>query len=292
MQDNIVFFGTETFSVAALRALVEAGYHIAAVVTKPDRPFGRGMKLQAPVVKTYALEHGIIVLQPERLSDIDQALSAIARPLGVLSSYGKIIPESTLALFERGIINIHPSLLPKYRGPTPIETALINGDAQTGVSLMRLVAAMDAGPVYVQKPLAITPGASATDLYTLCAQTGSQLLIDSLPAIASGELAPTKQDETAATYTQLLNKKDARVDPERQTAEFIDRHVRAYEQFPRTRLELGGHDVIITKAHVGAPESGTLTIKCADNTWLHIDQLIVPSGKSMSGADFQRGYGA
>lgn len=288
---NIVFFGTEAFSLEALKALVENDYDVDAVVTKPDSQHGRGMQLHAPVVKSYALEHGLQVLQPERLSEIEAEIAAIPDRLGVLSSYGKIIPESILSLFERGIVNIHPSLLPKYRGPSPIETAIINGDTETGVSLMRLVAQMDAGPVYVQTKLQIDAQTSASDLYKKCAQTGSALLVESLPLIINGQLFPTPQDETQATYTALLHKHDAHVDPAHQTATEIERHIRAYEEYPRTRLTIHGHEVIILSAHVGEPAAHDLVIHCAHGTKLIIDRLIAPSGRTVSGADFQRGYG-
>lgn len=288
--NNIIFFGTEAFSVTALAALVDNGYPVAFVVTKPDRTGGRGLQLREPAVKTYAREHAIPVLQPERLADIEPDIAAIANRMGVLSSYGKIIPQSTLDLFSGGIINIHPSLLPKYRGPTPIETAIINSDTQTGVSLIRLVAAMDAGPVYAHVTVPLDATTRADSLSSHCAQIGANLLLESLPAITSGRLQPTEQDDSQATYTQLLTKNDAEVDPDRQTADQIERHVRAYEGYPRTRLHLHGHDVIITNVHVARPGTGELGIQCARDSWLTIDQLVAPSGRTVSGADFIRGY--
>ena len=286
---NIIFFGTEAFSLAALAALVGDGYTVRRVVTKPDRPFGRGMKLREPVVKTYARDHNIPVLQPEKLTDIEEELATIPNRIGVLSSYGKIIPTSTLSLFERGIVNVHPSLLPKYRGPAPIETPIMNGDSETGVSLMRLVAEMDAGPIYVQKTIGLNSESRASDLYKICAQTGSQLLLKSLPMIISGELKPIIQDETKVTYTTLLNKEDAQLNAAEHMAAEIERHIRAYELYPRTRLTINSVDVIVTRAHVGADADG-LVVHCANNTRLTIDELIAPSGKTMSGNDFQRGY--
>ena len=292
MDINIVFFGTETFSLSALESLVEAGYTVAAVVTKPDSAQGRGMQVKPTSVKTYALAHGLPVLQPQSLKEVEPDLSRIPDRIGVLSSYGKIIPESTLKLFERGIINIHPSLLPISRGPAPIETAIFSGAHETGVSLMRLVAKMDAGPVYAQKVIELSRDMTATSLYKICARTGSELLLKHLPAIAKNELTPTAQDESLATYTKLLNKHDGQVDPERQTATEIDRHIRAYELYPRTRLFIHGHEIIITKAHVAHPIATDLSLRCAHDTWLIVDSLIAPSGRTMSGADFQRGYTA
>lgn len=287
---SIVFFGTEEFSLVALEALVNAGYHVALVVTKPDSLSGRGMKRRSSPVKEFALNKRIDVIQPDRIPEADAAITATPKRVGVLSSYGKIIPQSTLNLFDHGIINIHPSLLPNYRGPSPIETALINGDEHTGVSLMKLAPSMDAGPVYVQQSVVIDSDTDATELYETCARLGSSLLIDSLERILSGELKPAPQDDSLASYTQLLNKTMSRVDPERQTAEEIERHVRAYIEYPRTRLTIQDHYVIITAASLDMSESDILPLDCANGTRLAIRELVAPSGKRMSGADFSRGY--
>ena len=292
MDSNIIFFGTETFSLSALESLVDAGYHLAAVVTKPDSAQGRGMLVKPTAVKTYALAHGLKVLQPQSLQEVEPDIADIPNRIGVLSSYGKIIPESTLGLFGRGIINIHPSLLPSYRGPAPIETAIFRGDHQTGVSLMRLVAKMDAGPIYAQTVIELPHDVTAASLYKICARTGSDLLLRHLPAITKNELNPIAQDEARATYTKLLSKHNGQVDPERQTAEEIERHIRAYEIYPRTRLFIHGHEVIVSKAHVAHPNATDLSVRCSHDTWLIIDSLVAPSGRTMSGADFQRGYSA
>ena len=148
---TIIFFGTDNFSLIALQGLIDAKYKIAAVVTKPDSKSGRGQQLKFPSVKTLALKHNIAVWQPQKVSDIDDNIVALSTEvIGVLVSFGRIIPKSTIDLFSPGIINLHPSLLPKYRGSTPIESAIINGNKLTGVSIMQLVPAMDAGPVYEQ----------------------------------------------------------------------------------------------------------------------------------------------
>lgn len=284
---NVVFFGTEDFSLAALQALVEHGYGVALVVTKPDSAKGRGMILSEPAVKTYAVEHAIPVVQPQRLNDIIETIAVIPDRIGVLSSYGKIIPQSILDLFTTGIVNIHPSLLPRYRGPSPIETAIMNGDAQTGVSLMRLVAAMDAGPVYQQTTVQLDSTIGARELYATLAQTGATMLVDALPAIADESLSAQEQNENDATYTRLLSKKDAQIDPATRTADEIIRHIRAYELYPRTRLVIAGHDIIVLAATTA--DNGALTVTCIDST-LSITDLIAPSGKRMSGAEFTRGY--
>ena len=152
--NSIVFFGTEDFSLVALEALVEAGFPVEVVVTKPDMPKGRGHVLTEPLVKTFAKKHGIQVWQPAKLNDINDDIAKLNNPIGVLVSFGKIIPQKTLDLFTPGIINVHPSLLPKYRGPSPIEAAILMGDQETGVSIMRLSAQMDAGEQLNEHPCA------------------------------------------------------------------------------------------------------------------------------------------
>lgn len=286
---TIVFFGTDSFSVSALRHLIDAGYSIAAVVTKPDSRSGRGQKMVAPAVKTLALEHGITVWQPTKVTEIADDLKALGDNLiGVLSSFGRIIPQSIIDLFTPGILNVHPSLLPLYRGPSPIETALINGDMQTGASLMLLTAAMDAGPVYDQVIYPLNGTETQSELYEKLADLGSSLLIQYLPRIIEGTLQPTEQ-KGEPTYSHLLQKADALVDPKNDTAAFIARHVRAYELFPKTKVDLFGHTLTITAAHVGAAQATDLSLACSDDT-LVIDQLIAPSGRRMSGGDFLRGY--
>ena len=165
----IVFFGTEDFSLYSLRALVEAGFNIVAVITKLDSRRGRSNKLVQPAVKQFASQHHIPVWQPNRLKDIISDIKNITpQPTGVLVSYGKIIPQTIIDLFHPGVINVHPSLLPKYRGPSPIESAIANRDKNTGVTIMRLEQAMDAGPIYYQEayPLDfIKPSASSVRNY-------------------------------------------------------------------------------------------------------------------------------
>ncbi len=244
---QIVFFGTEDFSLVALRRLVENDYTVAFVVTKPDRPNGRGKLIVASPVKRYAQEHNIPVLQPNKLTDIIDTLRALDAPVGVLVSYGKIIPQQVIDLFTPGIINIHPSLLPKYRGPSPIETAILNGDTHTGVSIMQLSAAMDAGPVYRQLIIPSFGNETAEELYETLGNHGATMLQEILPSIIDGSLLPTRQDDTKATYCQLIQKTDGIIDWN-QTAATIERKIRAYHEWPQSRTTIGTIDVIVTSA--------------------------------------------
>jgi len=292
ISETIVFFGTEDFSLATLEQLIDAGYSIAAVVTKPDAPRGRGHKLTPPSVKVLAQQHNIPVLQPQKLKEIAEDLRALGPATGVLVSYGKIIPQSIIDLFTPGIINVHPSLLPKYRGPSPIESAIENGDHETGVSIMQLSAAMDAGPVYTQIHHLLTDTETQPELYATLAQKGAATLLKALPAIIRGELQPTPQNDAQATYCRLLSKEDAWLDLSVLTAIQAERKIRAHLAWPKSKLHFGGHTLIITKAHVASTQKTPLDTMCQDDAFLCIDEVIAPSGRRMHAEDFLRGYAA
>lgn len=286
---KIVFFGTENFSLDSLVALVENDFDIVAVVTKPDQPKGRGHKLTAPAVKTYALDHNIPVWQPAKLSEIKQPLLDLGPITGVLVSYGKIIPQSIIDLFTPGIINLHPSLLPRYRGPTPIESAIYNGDQSTGVSIMRLSAAMDAGPVYYQHKQRLTGSETQPMLYDTLGRIGAAKLVETLPSIIGGQLEAVDQDDSKASYCRLLYKSDSLLVPADQTAVQAERKVRAHLVYPKTKYQIADHLVTITKAHVSSQAKSPLDIACQTD-FLSIDELVAPSGRTMSAQDFLRGY--
>lgn len=285
-----MFFGTGEFSLAALTGLVEASYEVAAVVTKPDSRAGRGHRVTSPPVKAFAERYNIPVWQPEKLSEIRDGIQALGNPAGVLASYGKIVPQAIINLFHPGIINIHPSLLPRYRGPSPIEAAIANGDDKTGVSIMQLTARMDAGPVYAAKQYSLTGTETKPELYYSLAQVGANLLLETLPRILDGTLLPLPQNEENATYTPLLNKEAALLRPDTVSAAEAERLVRAHLGFPRTKLVINNHTVIITKAHVATAGASSLDILCMDGNYLSIDEIIAPSGRRMGAAEFARGY--
>ena len=287
----IVFFGTEDFSATFLSALIDAGYFVVAVVTKPDSKKGRGQHLSEPLVKTIAKTHGIDVWQPEKLSDITERIATVRPVAGVLVSYGKIIPESIIDLFTPGIINVHPSLLPRYRGPSPIESAILNGDSETGVSIMQLVKAMDAGPVYSQVALPLVGTETKPELYEKLGKIGVTELLKVLPPILNEDMRPTPQDNTKATYCSLLMKQDGLLDPLQQSSVEAERKIRAFIGYPRTRLPVEGTPFIITKAHSAPTPSSQLDQKFTDGNYLVIDELITPtSGKSLTTEAFLRGY--
>lgn len=292
MSSKLIFFGTEDFSSPSLEALIAAGHEIAAVVTKPDSTRGRGRRLASPLVKSIALEHDIPVFQPVRLSDIYPDLQALHADAAVLVSYGKIIPQRILDLFEPvGIINVHPSLLPRYRGPSPIESAILHGDEETGVSIMKLTAGMDEGPVFTQIRVPLSHNETKPTLYARLSRLGADELVRVLPDILNGSLEPVAQAADGISYSALLKKSDGILDPIAERAEVLERKIRAYLGYPKTSLTIEGTPVIVTAARaVETADARQLAVACADSTTLLIQELVGPSGKAMSGEAFRRGY--
>ncbi len=293
----IVFFGTENFSAKSLRALIDADFEIVAVVTKPDSAQGRGKKIQSHPIKEIALAANIPVWQPEKVLEISDNIKSLQSPVGILVSYGNIIPDSILDLFKPGIINIHPSLLPKYRGPSPIESAILNGDSQTGVSIMKLTKEMDAGPIYSQIKIDLKNDEYSEDLYETLAKKGAELLIDILPSILDEQLQATPQDETNTSYCQLIEKSGGIIDWSK-PASTIEREIRAFHRWPKSRTKLGEVEVIIAKAHTydadGSPGKTAiietnLIVHCGKSS-LSIDTIQPLGKKEMPIQAFLAGY--
>lgn len=291
---TLVFFGTEDFSLPSLKSLVEHGFNVAAVVTKPDTPRGRSKQLIAPAVKSYAESQGIPVYQPHRLGDIHDELISLGADAGVLVSYGKILPQRTLDVFDPvGVINVHPSLLPKYRGPAPIEAAIVNGDETTGISIMRLTAGMDEGPVFAQMTVPLNGTETRPTLTAALANAGATFLTETLPDILENKLSAVPQQNDDVSYTSLLTKDMGVLDPVTDNAYVLERKVRAYLGFPKTRLKIKSTDVIITSTKVvESLSSAPLVIECAGDTFLEVRELVAPSGKTMTADAFLRGHSA
>lgn len=289
---RLVFFGTELFSVPTLRALIDAGYAIAAIVTKPDTVRGRGKKLFIHPVKQIGIDHGIPVLQPERLADIEPELKSLRANAAVLVSYGKIIPKRILDVFEPvGIINIHPSKLPQFRGPSPIEATILSGQKSTAISIMKLDEGMDTGPVYTQQIVELSGNENKPELAERLSLLGAQTLLKALPDILSTKLKAKPQQNYDVSVTSLIMKTDGVLNPTTDDACTLERKIRAYQGYPKPHLSLLGNDVIITSAKcTPVPSVESLTIPCAHNTWLEILLLVAPSGRTMSGPDYLRGY--
>lgn len=256
MPDNLVFAGTPEFALASLRSLVQSGMAPILVLTQPDRPAGRGRKLRASPVKRYAKEQGIRVSQPENLKQ--QSLIANLRELEpaaiIVAAYGLLLPPGILALPSQGCINVHASLLPRWRGAAPIQAAILNGDSETGISLMQMDKGLDTGPVYVQEALTIGARETAGSLHDRLAVLGGELLGRHLPAILDGRLAPEPQDERRATFAGKIDKESARLDFRLEAGE-LERRVRAYNPEPGAWFMLGSERVKCWAAETGAPTS-------------------------------------
>ena len=241
---RLVFAGTPEFALASLAALVAGGHPPRAVLTQPDRPAGRGRKLTASPVKRFAAGAGIPVLQPATLRDgAAQAELAALRPdLIVVAAYGLLLPPALLDLPARGCVNVHASLLPRWRGASPVQAAILAGDSETGISLMRMEQGLDCGGIYLQESLAIGPRETAGELEARLAALGAELLVALLPDILEGRLPARPQDESLATYAGKLTPSDGRLDWSREGME-LARRVRACNPVPGAWFEVGDERV-------------------------------------------------
>jgi methionyl-tRNA formyltransferase len=233
IKPRIVFAGTPEFALLSLSALVDAGYEIVAVYTQPDRPAGRGRRLSPSPVKLYALEQGLTVMQPETLRDPDiiAELAALRPDLMVVAAYGLILPQKVLDIPAHGCLNVHASLLPRWRGAAPIQAAILADDRETGISLMRMTAGLDCGAVYSARSIEIGKAETAGELHDRLAVLGGQLLVADLPEILNGDIVAAPQDESQARYAAKISKQDAKLDWSR-PAKDLQRCVRAYNPAP------------------------------------------------------------
>lgn len=273
--NNFVFFGTPSVASDTLATLIEHGFVPALVVTSPDAPRGRGLVLTPSPVKVLALEQNIPVLTPESLTpDVIAEIQQYASGLGLCVAYGKIFPEELIASFAKGVLNVHYSLLPKYRGATPLEAALLAGDTSTGVTIQKMVKELDAGDIIAQEEIAIEPEETARELRPKLIRAGADLLIKILPAYMQGSITPVPQDSTLATRARKLKKEDGLLSLDAPGIENWNKY-RAYADTIGTYFVDHGKRVKITyasyKHSIFSPE------------------LVVPEGKrEMRFADFSK----
>ena len=299
---RILFMGTPEFAVEQLKRLVETGHEICGVFTQPDKPKNRGMKMTFSPVKEYALTHGLEVYQPTKMRD-GNAL-AIVRELQpeliVVAAYGRILPEDILTLPPFGSINVHSSVLPKYRGAAPINWAILDGQKETGVTIMYMTRDLDAGDIVCSKKTDIMPDEDAQELTHRLALLGADALEDAIEKIADGTAVRTPQDHSASTYAPMLSKDLSPMDWTR-SAQALHDQVRGLIPWPCASMELGGKKVKVFKTRMGAEinaAAGTiltagkqgLEIACGDGRSLWILQLQAEGGKRMMAADYLRGH--
>ena len=288
--NQIIFFGNEQLAQGVktrtpiFDALLDNGYQICALVLPAAhvrKPFPIAVKAEANSIPIHYVTKG---------SELLPIIEEYQPELGILSAFGKLVPESAINAIPCGILNIHPSLLPKYRGTTPIETPLLNGDAETGVSIMRLVKAMDAGPILAQAKVEITPETTKQSLYESLSQLGANLIIDVIPGTLAKNAVETAQDESGATFTAKLDKDMSDLKFAEKGAQQLVREVIAFAGFPKSKTTLLGKPCTITAAHA-APEASTeLDQKCADDQYFVIDRLIPENSKEMDARSFLNGF--
>ncbi len=298
---RVVFMGSPAFAVPSLRALMAAGYDVVAVVSQPDRPAGRGGALRMPEIKAAAIELGIEVFQPDTFKDpaTVESLASFAPDLFVVAAYGKILSRVVLALPARGTVNVHASLLPRWRGASPINAAILAGDAATGVSIMEMIFKLDAGPVISSARTAILPGETAEALEPRLSRLGADLLVQTLPGWLNRATPAIEQDESLATYCYTLRKEDGHLRAD-MTAVEAERAVRAYNPWPGAFVVNRGVRFAIWKARVVGPatarDPGDLSVvdhlpavTFADGNSLALEEVQKPGGRRISGEQFLNG---
>lgn len=258
---RLIFAGTPEFAAQALEALIRAGYEIALVLTQPDRPAGRGMQLAMSPVKQLALAHHLAVLQPTsmRNPEIQAQLAATGADVMIVAAYGLILPGEVLAIPRRGCLNIHASLLPRWRGAAPIQRAILAGDGETGITIMQMDVGLDTGPMLLKFPLSIAAADTAQSLHDKLAALGAEAIVATLAQLQQDGLSAQTQDESLATYAAKLSKAEARLDWGRPALE-LERAVRAYNPFPVAQAVFRGEVWRIWQAAVvnGHGQAGTV----------------------------------
>ncbi len=297
---KIIFAGTPEFAVLALAALIEAGHEVVMVLTQPDRPAGRGMKLKASPVKVLAEQHQLHVFQPETLKDaaVQAQIEAVNADVMIVAAYGLIIPTVVLNMPKFGCYNIHASLLPRWRGAAPIHRSLLVGDAETGVTIMEVVPALDAGAMVSRGVVPITENDTTQTLHDALSKTGADLMVQAMAELEQkGTLASTPQDESLVTYAHKLEKSEAAIDWQKNAIE-ISRQVRAFNPFPVAQGILKGEvcRIWMATAKDGKANAGEIvsvldgvTVGCGDGL-LHITELQAPGGKRLSAQAFVQGH--
>jgi methionyl-tRNA formyltransferase len=294
---KIIFAGTPEFAVPALAALIDAGHEIVLVLTQPDRPAGRGMKLKASPVKELAQQHGLSIYQPETLKTVESQapVAAVDADVMVVAAYGLILPQAVLDMPRQGCLNIHASLLPRWRGAAPIQRAILAGDAETGVTIMEVVLALDAGAMLKKGVVPITEHDTAQSLHDALAEMGGRLMVETLAEL--GATRPQPQEEALVTYAEKLRKDEAPLDWHSNAAD-LARQVRAFNPFPVAQATFQGEAWRVWMAYAvpdvaGVPgevldTSNGILVACGTGA-LRMTEVQRPGGKRLSARDFLAG---
>lgn len=296
---KIVFMGTPEFAVAPLQALLEQGYEVAGVFTQPDKPKGRGYQMAFPPVKEVAIEHQIPVYQPTTLKD-GAALSILQEihpDLIVVVAYGKILPVDILELPRYGCINVHASLLPKYRGAGPIQWSILNGEIETGVTTMYMAEGLDTGDMILKKSTPILPDETADELHDRLSVIGAEVLLETIPMLVSGKAPREKQDDSLSCYAPMLSRELSKIDFTQPAAK-IHNQIRGLSSWPAAYLVLGGKRLKVYRSKLAEGYSGQpgilldnkqLIVGCGDEKAIELTEVQLEGSKKMMAADFLRG---
>jgi methionyl-tRNA formyltransferase len=298
---KIVFLGTPAFAAVSLDALAHAGHDIACVVAQPDRPAGRGQTAREPATKAWARAHAVPILQPEKVRDgqLARSLSALAPDVLVVAAYGRILGQDLLELAPFGAVNVHASLLPRWRGAAPIAWALAAGDRETGITIMQMDAGLDTGDILLQRALSIEPEETSETLHDRLAQLGARSVVEALPLLAAGRLTPVKQDGSQATVAPILTKEDGRLDFTMPAGKLAAR-VRAFTPWPGAFTSLGGKLLKVHAARVAAsgPDLAPgearasregILVGCGGATALLLETVQLEGKRRLEAADFLKG---
>lgn len=300
-ENPIVFCGTPRFAVPTLDALVSAGFPIKLVVTQPDKPRGRGLELSPSPVKARALDLGLPITQPEKIKNNEEfraRLASLAPQAIVVVGYGRIIPQWMIDLPPFGNINLHASLLPKYRGAAPIQWAIASGETVTGVTTMRIDAGLDTGDILLQSKIAINPDDTAETLVPKLARTGADLMVETLKGLQTGKIAPQPQDDSQASLAPILIKEDGRIDFQRTAAE-VGNRVRGFQPWPGAFTTFRGKNLHVWAARMATEgalegeirlEDDRLLVGCGQGTKIEFLEVQPEGKKRMSARDFIHGY--
>ncbi|HTY21063.1 MAG TPA: methionyl-tRNA formyltransferase [Geobacteraceae bacterium] len=297
---RLVFMGTPEFAVPSLRKIIARGEQVVAVVTQPDRPKGRGQRLAAPPVKLLAADHGIPVLQPVRVRapEFLEIMRDLRPDLILVTAFGQILPKTLLEIPRFGCINIHASLLPRYRGAAPINWCIINGETETGVTIMQMDEGLDTGDMLLKKSVPIGPDEDAQSLHDRLSLVGAEAMAEVLDLLVAGELASEKQDDRLSSYAPMLKKEDGRIDWNREPLSICNL-VRGLTPWPGAFTFLGDKTLKICRCRVAGGEGTPGTVLQADRTGLVIacmggglllDELQLEGKKRLSVKDFLAGY--
>jgi methionyl-tRNA formyltransferase len=301
MSLDLIFCGTPRFAVPTLEKLSAAGHRIHLVVTQPDRPKGRGLELVASPVKQSAVKLNLPITQPDRIKTNDEfraQLSTVKPDAIIVVGYGRIIPQWMLDLPPLGNINLHASLLPKYRGAAPIQWAIANGETETGNTTMRLDAGLDTGDILLQNHLPISPEDTAVTLAPKLAAIGADLMAETLNGLEQGTIRPSKQDDSKSSLAPILKKEDGQIDFSRTSTEIVNR-LRGFQPWPGAYTKFRGKNLQIVKAYpadgTAAPSELTvienrLFAGCGHNTSMEILELQLEGKKRTTARDFVHGY--